>query len=298
MIRSGLVTVVIPNYNYAHYLRETIDSVLAQTYPNIEIIVVDDGSKDGSREVLESYGERITAIFQQNQGVSAARNNGAAAGTGEFIAFLDADDVWLPEKIAKQIERFTAEPTLGLVHVGVDEIDAGGTSLLHRLEGSEGDAVEDLLMLGRKGVLGGGSGLMVPRMVFDEIGGFDMRLSTSADFDLFVQIASRYRVGFVDEILIRYRIHNSNMHANVKVMEHDMKLAFEKAFTNARPDIEELKRRAYGRLHRTLAGSYLAAGDYAPFLRHATASVMNDPRNIGDFVRFRSRPSNRRGVRA
>lgn len=296
MIRSGLVTVVIPNYNYAHYLRETIDSVLAQTYADIEIIVVDDGSKDDSREVLETYGEQITAIFQQNQGVSAARNNGAAVGSGEFIAFLDADDVWLTEKTGKQVARFAADPTLGLVHVGVDEIDADGNSLLHRLEGSDGDAVEDLLMLGRKGVLGGGSGLMVPRTVFGEIGGFDTRLSTSADYDLFLQIALRYKVGFVPEVLLKYRVHGSNMHGNVKLMEHDMMIAFEKAFADTRPEISALKRKAYGSLHQTLAGSYFAAGDYASLARHAAASVMNNPGNIGKYLPFRSRGANRRGV--
>lgn len=297
-MQNGLVTVVIPNYNYAHYLRETLDSVFAQTYPEIEVIVVDDGSKDDSREILESYGGRITAIFQQNQGVSAARNNGAAAGSGEFIAFLDADDLWLPEKIEKQIARFTADQRLGLVHVGVDEIDAAGNSLLHRLEGSEGDAATDLLLLGRKGVLGGGSGFMVRRAVFDEIGGFDLHLSTSADFDLFFQVSCRYCVGFVVEILIRYRIHSSNMHSNVNVMEHDMMLAFEKAFANAEPPIASLKRKAYGRLHRTLAGSYCAAGKYASSARHLALSLMNDPGNAVELLRFRSRQSNRRGVKA
>lgn len=297
MIGSGLVTVVIPNYNYAHYLRECVDSVLAQTYPDIEIIVVDDGSKDGSRDVLESYGTQITVIFQQNQGVSAARNNGAVAGRGEFIAFLDADDVWLPGKVEKQIERFTVEPALGLVHVGVDEIDADGNSLLQRLEGSDGDAVEDLLMLGRKGVLGGGSGLLVRRSVFDEVGGFDLRLSTSADFDFFLQVAKRYDVGFVPEILLRYRVHGSNMHGNIQAMEHDMTIAFEKAFADARPEIAALKRKAYGNLHQTLAGSYFAAGNYASLARHAAASLMNDPGNIGRFLPFRSRGANRRGVR-
>lgn len=295
---KGLVSVVIPNYNYAHYLSEAIDSVLAQTYSDIEIIVVDDGSRDSSRDVMVAYGERITAIFQQNQGVSAARNNGAAAGSGQYIAFLDADDAWLPTKIEKQISRSTADPSLGLVHVGVDEVDADGNLLLKRLEGSDGEALEDLLMLGRKGVLGGGSGLMVPRKIFDEIGGFDPRLSTSADYDFFVQVASRYKVGFVSEILLKYRIHGSNMHGNVKVMEHDMMIAFEKAFADARPEITALKRKAYGNLHQTLAGSYFVAGNYASLARHAAASVMNNPANIGKFLPFRSRGANRRGVRA
>ncbi|HEY0656892.1 MAG TPA: glycosyltransferase family A protein, partial [Pyrinomonadaceae bacterium] len=100
------VSVIIPNYNYAKYIAETIDSVLAQTYPNLEVIVVDDGSKDDSLKILRSYGDKITVIEQKNQGVARARNIGTAYSNGEYIAFLDADDVWLPEKLARQMEKF------------------------------------------------------------------------------------------------------------------------------------------------------------------------------------------------
>ena len=282
-MQKGLVTVVIPNFNYAHYVGEALDSVLSQTYPSLEIIVVDDGSTDNSKEVLESYGDKINAVYQQNQGVSVARNNGAAAGKGEFIAFIDADDAWMPEKIEKQIARFEIEPEIGLVHVGVAEVDAEGRTLLERLEGSEDTAVEDLLMLGRKGILGGGSGLMIRREVFYEIGGFDERLSTSADWDLFYQAASRYPIGFVPEILIRYRIHNSNMHGNVKVMEHDMLLALDKIFPDTTSDESRVR---YGDLYKTLAGSYFKAGDYAAFVRTAAQSLKYQPRNLSYFAGY------------
>ena len=282
-MKKGLVSVVIPNYNYARYLRGTIDSVTVQTFPDIEIVVVDDGSTDGSTEILESYGERIRAIFQQNQGVSAARNNGVAASTGEYVAFLDADDLWLPEKIEKQLQRFADDPNLGLVHVGVDEVDADGNSLLQRLEGLEGEIADELLMLKREGVLGGGSGLMVPRTVFGEVGGFDTRLSTSADWDLFYRIAGRYRVGFVPEILLKYRFHDTNMRANVGVMEHDMTIAFEKAFANGST---AKAGECYGNLYKTLAGSYFRAGRYGSFMRTAAKSVGYDPSNLAYFAKF------------
>ena len=199
-MKKGLVSVVIPNYNYERYLRETIDSVVGQSYPHVEIIVVDDGSKDGSREILAGYGGKIRTIFQENQGVSATRNNGVKESDGEFIAFLDADDAWLPTKLEKQVQRFREDSSLGLVHVGVDEVDADGGSLVERLEGVEGNVSATLLMSKREGVLGGGSGFMVPRRVFEEVGGFDLRLSTSADWDLFYRIRERYAVGFVPEI--------------------------------------------------------------------------------------------------
>lgn len=283
-MQEGLVSVVIPNYNYARYVGGAVDSVLNQTYRDIEIIVVDDGSTDASRDVLLNYGESIKSIAQQNQGVSVARNNGVAASSGEFVAFLDADDEWLPEKIGKQVAMFRDDPSLGLVHVGVDEIDDEGRTLRHRLEGSTGDATRDLLALGRIGILGGGSGLMVPRYVFDEVGGFDRRLSTSADWDLFFQIARRYLVGFVAEILIKYRFHNTNMRANVEAMESDMTIAFEKAFEGGASN--ESKASAYGDLYKTLAGSYFRAGNYGSFVRTAAKSVGYAPGNLGYFAKF------------
>ncbi len=292
-MKKGLVSVVIPNYNYARFLREAIDSVLAQTYAEIEIIVVDDGSTDDSKDILKSYGQQIKAVFQQNQGVSAARNNGVNESRGEFISFLDADDLWLPAKIEKQVVRFQEDEKLGLVHVGVVEVDANGDFLLERLEGLEGDVSGELLLI-KQTILGGGSGLMVRRDVFDEVGGFDNRLSTSADWDLFYQISSRYPIGFVPEILLKYRVHNSNMHSNVSAMEHDMMIAFEKAFIEMTPELKKIRRRAYGSLHQNLAGSYFAAGNYTAFVSHSFKSLTLDPGNIKHFLRFRrTRPVNK-----
>jgi len=96
---SPLVTVVIPTYNYGRYICETVESALGQTYSPVEIIVVDDGSMDDTRERLATYGDRIRYIHQQNRGLSAARNTGIQAARGEFVALLDSDDLWLPDKV-------------------------------------------------------------------------------------------------------------------------------------------------------------------------------------------------------
>jgi hypothetical protein len=132
-------------------------------------------------------------------------------------------------------------------------------------------------LLTLESIYGGGSGLMVPKKVFEEVGGFDLRLSTSADWDLFFQISSRYPVGFVPEILLKYRFHNSNMHSNVGAMEHDMCIAFEKAFRQPTPELAKVRRRAYGILNRTLAASYLRAGKYGDFLRTGVKSIASYP---------------------
>ncbi|CAN5513579.1 hypothetical protein BH10ACI3_BH10ACI3_21940 [soil metagenome] len=291
-MQKGLVSVVIPNYNYAQYLSEAINSVLDQTYPDVEIIVVDDGSSDASKEILLSYGNRIETVLQQNQGVAAARNNGVKASSGEFIAFLDADDLWGAEKTEKQVNCFRNDEKLGLVHVGVSEIDSNGNSIGDKLEGGEGKMWQELLLFSGKGILGGGSGVMMPRTIFDEVGGFDERLSTSADWDLYFQISSRFEVGFVREPLLKYRVHNSNMHANIDVMERDMTLAFEKAFHPESPDLSAIKRRAFGSLHQNLAGSYFVARDYLPFIKHSLWSLAFNPGNIIHFLKI---PKSRTG---
>lgn len=284
-----LISVVIPNYNYAHYLPQTIESVLSQSYPRVEIIVVDDGSKDESTTIVEKYGERVRLVRQQNQGVAIARNRGVAEASGEFVAFLDADDLWLPTKLERQVERFQNEPDLGLVHCGVEEIDESGAHLRTRLDGLEGQVATDLLLFKRAVILGGGSALMVAREVFKTIGGFDVRLSTSADWDFFYRIAARHRVGFVREVLVRYRMHGANMHGNIRLMEDDMMLAYSKAFSEVGSETRRLRRKAYGALHLTLAGSYFRAGRHFDFARHMLKSLWRTPENVVYALAFPAR---------
>lgn len=278
---SPLVSVIIPNYNYASYVGEAINSVLAQDYANVEIIVVDDGSSDDSRAVIEGFGEKVTAIFQQNQGVAATRNNGVAVAKGEFIAFLDADDAWLPTKLSRQMERF-ANPEVGLVHVGVAHIDGAGRVTSENLAGREGRVARNLLLL-EPVILGGGSGVVIRRDLFDKVGGFDTRLSTSADWELYYRIAAASEVAFVAEPLVRYRVHGSNMHNNIEAMEHDVRIGFDKAFASDSADVQAIRGEAVGGFHTMLAGSYFHQANYAKFISHAIASVWHKPSNIGYF---------------
>jgi glycosyltransferase involved in cell wall biosynthesis len=284
-----LVSAIIPNYNYARYVGEAVESALGQTYPNIEVIVVDDGSTDNSLEVLEQYRDRIKIIDQKNSGVCVARNRGVAESAGEYIAFLDADDVWLPEKIEKQVEKFASGKDLGLVHVGVIDIDASGDELATHLNGMEGDVAAELMMFEKAVILGGGSGVMIPRPVFDEVEGFDESLSTSADWDLYFRISSAFSVGFIGEPLLRYRLHGSNMHSNVARMEREMLSAYEKAFSRVPDEGGQRTGRAYGSLYRVLSGSYFRAGNYGSFFRTAVLCFLNDPRSIGYFLKFPAR---------
>lgn len=282
----GSVSVVIPAYNHARFVSKAVESALAQTLPPHEMIVVNDGSVDETAKVLDSYRERIRVIYQQNSGVAVARNRGAKEAQGDLIAFLDSDDEWLPSKLEQQLQRLLAEPALGMVHCGVEEINGAGNTIGYRQDGLEGWLIEEFLLFRRSILLGGGSGALIPCKVFQEVGGFDTRLSTAADWDLYCRIAARYAIGFVPEVLLRYRIHGSNMHTNFQAMEHDMLLAFEKAYQAATPEQRRLHRRGYGNLHTVLAGAFFSAGQYRKFLPHAIKSLFLTPDNITRYLEY------------
>jgi glycosyltransferase involved in cell wall biosynthesis len=120
------VSVIIPTYNYGQYLSKAIDSCLNQSYRSVEIVVVDDGSTDDTRKVAEEMGDRVVYVYQENRGVSAARNNGLKVASGDFVAFLDADDYLLPESIAMRVEILRKRPDVGIVFSDTDSCDASG----------------------------------------------------------------------------------------------------------------------------------------------------------------------------
>jgi glycosyltransferase involved in cell wall biosynthesis len=278
-----LVSVIIPNYNYAHYLREAIESVLHQTYKHIEVIVVDDGSSDRSVDEIAEFSGSLTLIRQRNAGVSRARNAGLRIATGEYVAFLDSDDIWLPRKLERQVELFESDPQLGLVHVGVEEVDGQGRSIVTVLNGCAGDGYKALITLSPHGILGGGSGAMVRRATAQSVGGFDERFSTSADWEFFARVCRFERVGFVAEVLMKYRKHGSNMHSNVTRMASEMQIAHEEALAR---DDRGIARRCRSKLHRVLAGSFFANGEYERFVKHSVRCLANSPMELRYFAAY------------
>ena len=276
------ISVIIPTYNYGRFISEAIRSALEQTQPPLETIVVDDGSTDDTADVVGKFGDAVTYIRQENAGVCAARNQGVQTSHGELIAFLDADDIWEPEKLMKQSSRFGED--VGLVHSGIREFDAetGDTIRMH-LDGAEDDAALSLLLWEGMPVNVSGSSVMVSRTAFDTVGGFDTRMKVGEDWDFCYRIATRHKIGFVAEPLVLYRLHGSNMHGNIKVMERDMMLGYQKAFAG---ETSANKKQCYGNLHMVLAGSYFQSGQYLDFIRHAFKSILLTPGNIKYFLEF------------
>ncbi len=256
---APLVSVIIPAYNSARYITDTINSVLQQSVTDFEIIVVDDGSTDDLKEVLAPYTDKnqIKYIQQVNQGVSVARNQGYKISQGKYIAFLDADDVWLPDNLEAKLNKFKSGD-FGLVHADAFVIDERSSPLEQVLAGKEGNLLEDMLAWNGTQVPGPSS-ILVKREVMDNVGFFDDRLSTSADQDFFIRVAVQYQIGRVDKPTWMYRIHGNNMHKNIARMEHDVLLVFEKA-SNARLfRSASFERQCFSKMYLILAASW--AGD-------------------------------------
>jgi len=289
------VSVIIPTYNYGHFIGEAIESALAQTYAVAEIIVVDSDSTDDTERIVRGFGERVTYIKEQNLGVSAARNKGVDISVGEFIAFLDADDTWHPTKIEKQLAKF-ADGEVGLVHCGIRQFDnATGDTIIEHLIGGEGRIARDIA-LWEIGVLGPGSTTLVRREVFDRVGDFDTRLKIGEDWEFCFRVAMLYEIGFVPEVLVDCRVHGKNAHLDVREMERSTLLAWEKVFATEDDSIRALRRRSYGKLHRVLAGSYRYAGNKGGFVRNLAKSLWFRPGYIGLYLSLLLRRSRKRSV--
>jgi glycosyltransferase involved in cell wall biosynthesis len=199
---SPQVSAIIPTYNRGWVLREAIDSVLAQTYPRLELIVVDDGSSDDTPSILTAYGEQLRTLRQPNRGVSAARNAGVAAARGELIAFLDSDDLWLPEKITAQVDYFQEHPQSWICQTQELWIRRGrrvNPKQRHRKAGGM------IFMRSLELCLVSPSAVMLRRELLERVGGFDEALPACEDYDLWLRISCRYPVGLIDRPLIQKR---------------------------------------------------------------------------------------------
>ena len=203
MTASPLVSCIIPVFNGERFVAAAVDSALEQTYAPIEIIVVNDGSTDETKAVLGGYGERITVIDQANAGVNAARARGIEASSGSFLAFLDADDLWLPEKTEIQLESLAANPEAGICTCMIENFwERELADEAARLRGTKFDGPRMASM----------QGMMLSRMAFDRIGGLSSRIMHYDEIDILLRAkAEGVAIEHVDRVLVRRRIHENNI---------------------------------------------------------------------------------------
>ena len=216
-----LVSIVTPVYNGSQYLSEAIESALAQTYKNFELLIVNDGSTDNSKSIISAYlsNPKIRYFEQQNAGVAAARNLALRYANGKYIGFLDQDDLWLPDKLSTQIEFLKTNQEIAFVHSRQDYIQADGTPIADYpkdwISDLHGKCFTELFRRNRIAVLT----VLLRKSVIDDIGFFNETVSRADDYELWLRICSKYPLGFQDKKLALYRCHDTNASRDYIEME-------------------------------------------------------------------------------
>lgn len=238
-------------------IREAVQSVLNQTYRKIEIIVVDDGSTDNTREVLKRYVGKIAYVYQERSERSKARNEGFRNSKGNYIAFLDSDDIWLPTKVEKQVQVLNERPDVGLVYTGVQFIDLSGHPDDRKLcwdAPVRGALYEDLMT--HNVIMGSLSGIMVRRECLDRVGLFDESMNICEDLDLYRRIARYYGFHKIDLPLVKIRIHGDNTQRDPITMAKGWEATISKISLDTPPEFEYYKDEAIVKILSQVARLY------------------------------------------
>ncbi len=273
------ISVVIPAYNAMAYLPKTIESLWRQTWADFEAIIVNDGSTDNTAEWVSTIvDKRVKLVSQENRGLAGARNTGIAHAQGEYIAFLDADDLWEKTKLDKQLACLDSNPRVGLVYTWVALIDAQGkpTGRVFK-SNAEGKIWETLIT---ENIVGCGSVAMVRRECFENCGVFDTNLrSFVEDWDMWLRLAPYYEFAVVAEPLVYYRQHPHSASRNWEAMAESYRLVIEKAFAAADEEVQYLKNQSYGTSNLCLAWKPLQSSqkDYETSQRFRQLALNYDP---------------------
>lgn len=273
------VSIIIPAYNRAEMILTAVKSALGQTYPDWEVIIVDDGSSDDTRQVIAGVNDaRIRYIYQENKGLPGARNTGIRASSGEYVAFLDSDDAFLPEKLALQVPVLDADPELALVAGGFIEVDPR-MQFIREIRPWEKYPALNLLDWVRTCSFCVGSPL-VRRFWLDKAGLFDENMRFVEDWDLWLRMSLLgSRMQWLEKPVYLYRMHASSMVRQAVMMKNGMIAMFDKFF--ARPDLPPeaaaLRGKAYGHAYLNAAARAMAGGDGAEGRACLTAAFEHNP---------------------
>ena len=273
------VIVIIPSYNREKYIRTTIDSTLSQTYGNIEVVVVDDGSTDRSREILESYGKRIRLLEHEeraNRGQSAAINLAMRSTGGEYVAILDSDDIWTVDKIEKQVDYLERHPDIGIVYGNGYAIDEDGKILYKLIPPGHREENDPSRML-LECHFNIPSNALVRRSAFDRTGEFDETLRSSQDHDMAIRLLEVTKAAFLDEPVWYYRRHpdtQSTKHTKRRWVNGFIIL--DKA-CRRHPYAWSVRRRRLAVLHFRLAQCLASEREYLPAVKNFLLSGIFDP---------------------
>jgi len=278
-----LIAVVIPAYNLATFLPEALESVLAQTLPpeDLDIVVIDDGSTDDTAKVAATFAPRVRCIRQENRGLPAARNRGAAETTAPYLTFLDADDRLAPEKLARELARLEADPGIHVAYSGWHYIDARGERLPQQgWSRDEGDILERLLL----GNIIHPHAATLRRSTFEAAGGFDESLTSVEDWDLWIRVSlNGARWAAVGAAALEYRIRDDGMHANPVRMLSNRLRVLQNTFARiavSHPHLMSVRPSAYRNAHIEAACDWARLHD----LPRATDAIRAAADETDDFL--------------
>ncbi len=254
------ISVIIPAYNAERTIRQTIESVQRQTFQDFELIVINDGSKDRTVELVQSIqDERLKIFSYENGGLPVARNRGISRATGEFIAFLDADDLWTPDKLELQLTALKQHPEAGVAYswtyfMDVNEQGEAVSFLPSPQYSFEGNVYEKLLV---SDFIHSGSNTLIRRQAIASAGEFDPTLKSCEDWDYWLRLATCWHFVVVPKHQIFYRRTPGAMSSKVEVMKEAALIAMDKAYKAAPPELQYLKRYSLISFHKYCAGQYL-----------------------------------------
>lgn len=282
------VSAIVATYNGERFVGETLQSLLDQKRPPIEVVVCDDGSSDGTLDVVRSFGDAVTLIEQPNAGVSAARNHAASKATGDVLAFVDQDDLWEPERLEVQLDQLARRPELGLVYADSWIIDGEGQVQGRRrdhLPYAEGHVFGALCETNFIPI----ETLSIPTAIFRELGGFDERARYVEDWEICLRIARSYPIGFHPEPLGRYRIHGENLSYNMEAILAEYASILED-LPQRIPDLTEAERDQAARVLRRRCGELawyaVKRRDRAETERWLARARPIRPRSLGTKIAF------------
>lgn len=251
----SLVSVVIPVYNAHQTIQDTINSVLNQRFQNFEIIIINDGSQDSTLDIISKIASqlqeaKIQIFSYPNSGVSESRNRGLAKANGEFIAFLDHDDLWTPDKLESQLNALKNYPEAVLAYSWTDHCDEfGQVTVLGRHITHQGYIYENLLV---DNFLDTASNPLIRKSALDEVGGFDQTINSSGEWDLWLRLASRYPFVGISKTQVLHRISSRAMSANIEPHKQECLEVIERAFCQAPESLQPLKRRSLANIYKYL----------------------------------------------
>jgi glycosyltransferase involved in cell wall biosynthesis len=252
-----VISVVIPVYNGELTIKSTIESVLTQTFNDFELIVINDGSTDSTLDILGRFQDsRIKVYSYPNAGLSASRNRGIDQASGDYISFLDADDLWTADKLEAQLNVLRKEPGVSVAYSWTDFIDRAGNLLGYGIYDTDiGYVFPKLLVFF---FIGSGSNALICKNVFEEVGRFDESLVAAEDWDMFLRIAARYNFSVIPKPQILYRITEYSMSSNVIKQEEECMKVVERAYAREPgKSLLHLKKSTYANLYLYLAAHAL-----------------------------------------